>query len=186
MRVITGKAKHRRLFSPEGLDTRPTPDRVKEAVFSMIQFEVEGARVLDLFAGSGQMGIEALSRGAHSCVLVDYSKKCRSVLLQNLAHTGLGANAHVLCTDADSFLKTTSSCFDIAFLDPPYQSQMFGRLLPLLAEKMSDHGVILCETDHKEAVPVQAGRFLLHRSHRYGKSKISVYRPQDTAAEPEE
>ena len=120
MRVITGTARGRVLKTLEGEDVRPTTDRVKEAVFSIIQFEIEGRRVLDLFAGSGQLGIEALSRGAASATFVDMSKDSLSAVKYNLEHTKLGDNAKVVQTDALSFLKLTKDKFDIVFLDPPY------------------------------------------------------------------
>ena len=117
MRVITGTARGRVLRTLEGEDVRPTTDRVKEAVFSIIQFEIEGRRVLDLFAGSGQLGIEALSRGAASATFVDMSKDSLSTVKYNLEHTKLGDNAKVVQTDALSFLKLTKDKFDIVFLD---------------------------------------------------------------------
>ena len=117
MRVITGTARGRVLRTLEGEDVRPTTDRVKEAVFSIIQFEIEGRRVLDLFAGSGQLGIEALSRGAASATFVDMSKDSLSAVKYNLEHTKLGDNAKVVQTDALSFLKLTKDKFDIVFLD---------------------------------------------------------------------
>ena len=122
MRVITGTARGRVLRTLEGEDVRPTTDRVKEAVFSIIQFEIEGRRVLDLFAGSGQLGIEALSRGAASATFVDMSKDSLSAVKYNLEHTKLGDNAKVVQTDALSFLKLTKDKFDLVFLDPPYAS----------------------------------------------------------------
>src|SRR5690554_4705969 len=116
MRVITGSARGRVLQTLPGDDVRPTIDRVKEAVFSIIQFEIEGRRVLDLFGGSGQMGIEALSRGAQSCVFVDNSRVATDVIKENLKTTKLAEKSQVLLTDALTFLKTTKLAFDIVFL----------------------------------------------------------------------
>ena len=130
MRVITGTARGRVLRTLEGEDVRPTTDRVKEAVFSIIQFEIEGRRVLDLFAGSGQLGIEALSRGAASATFVDMSKDSLSTVKYNLEHTKLGDNAKVVQTDALSFLKLTKDKFDIVFLDPPYARLLSIRSCP--------------------------------------------------------
>lgn len=180
MRVITGIAKHRRLSAPEGLDTRPTSDMVKEAIFSILQFEIEGAQVLDLFAGSGQLGIEALSRGARSCVFVDNSRQCQAVVRENLKHTGLAENARLVGTDVDSFLHTASGPYDIAFVDPPYRSDIPARILPLLAQKMSPGGIILCETDRADQLPEQVAGFTLHKEYRYGKTKVTVYRSSGT------
>lgn len=176
MRVITGTARGRKLRTLDGLETRPTSELVKEAVFSIIQFETEGARVLDLFAGSGQMGIEALSRGARSCVFVEQAKACRAVIDENLKHTGLTANARVLGTDAIAFMRGSSELFDIAFLDPPYLQGFSDKLLEPLSKLMSESGVIICETSLKESLPEMAGMLRLYKEYRYGKTKITVYR----------
>lgn len=184
MRVITGTAKGRKLLSPEGLETRPTSEMVKEAVFSIIQFELEGANVLDLFAGSGQMGIEALSRGAKYCVFVDNAKASQAAIRDNLAHAGLAGNARLVGTDAVSFLQGGSGSFHIAFLDPPYRKGLMERTLPLVAAVMDPVGAILCETDRKEELPETAGAFVRHREYRYGKTKVTLYRrPADADVE---
>lgn len=182
MRVITGTARGRRLLAPPGLETRPTAEVAKEAIFSIIQFEVEGANVLDLFAGSGQMGIEALSRGARSCVFVDNARVCQSAQRQNLAHTGLGGRARVVASDALVYLRTRlAACelFDIVFLDPPYGLGLAEKALPLLAGIVRPHGAILCETDRRETLPETAGDFYRHREYRYGKTKVTLYRRAD-------
>ena len=119
MRVITGTARGRKLRSPDGYDVRPTTEITKEALFSILQFELEGARVLDLFAGSGQLGIEALSRGAGFCTFVDSARASQDLVRQNLTSTGLGANARVMPMDYLAFLQSTRETFDIALLDPP-------------------------------------------------------------------
>ena len=120
MRVITGSARGMALKAPKGMDTRPTMDQVKEGIFSAIQFEVEGRRVLDLFAGSGQMGIEALSRGAKSAVFVDMREDACKVVRENLAKTRLEQNARVVRADYLSYLASARETFDLIFLDPPY------------------------------------------------------------------
>lgn len=176
MRVITGSARGRRLNAPTGLDTRPTAELVKEAVFSMIQFEVEGARVLDLFAGSGQMGIEALSRGAGNCVFVDSGKLAWQALKANLEATGFDRQARLVKADALSFLRAAGGPYDIAFLDPPYGQGLAAKALPLVAEAMRDSGVILLECQVREDMPEQAGPFRKFREYRYGKTKIVQYR----------
>lgn len=179
MRVITGTAKGRKLAAPAGLDTRPTSEVAKEAVFSIIQFEVEGANVLDLFAGSGQMGIEALSRGARHCTFVDNTRACQTIQRQNLKHTGLDGRARVMTADAISFMRGNSGPFDIAFLDPPYQTGLAEKVLPFVAGAMSENGVILCETDRSESLPVEVGEFSLMREYRYGKVKVTLYRRRE-------
>lgn len=179
MRVITGSARGKRLEAPEGLGTRPTSDMTKEAVFSILQFELEGAAVLDLFAGSGQMGIEALSRGARSCVFVDTSRQAQEVIRRNLAAAKLAPGARVAAMDALSFLSGSKDSFDIALLDPPYGQGLLEKVLPPVAELMKDTGVIICEMEKTEDPPEKAGPFALHKIYRYGKAKVAAYRKQD-------
>ena len=135
MRVITGTARGRKLETVDGLDVRPTTSKVKEAVFSAIQFEIEGARVLDLFCGSGQMGIEALSRGAALCVFVDSARSSQDVTKRNLMTTGLFSSARVAAMDYKDFLRTTKEKFDIVFMDPPYSQGMAQDAMQLLVDK---------------------------------------------------
>ena len=181
MRVITGTARGRRLMALEGDDVRPTTDRVKEAMFSIIQFELEGRRILDLFAGSGQLGIEALSRGAHCATFVDQSRESVGVIEKNLLSTGLEKNTIVKNSDAAAFLSITKDVFDIAFLDPPYNLGLVQKALPMLCEKMAKGGVILCETPLNEELPESVGKFSLHRDYKHGKIKLTVYREEQVS-----
>ncbi len=176
MRVITGKARGRRLQTLAGDDVRPTTDKVKESVFSAIQFEVEGRMFLDLFAGSGQMGIEALSRGAKGAYLLDLRKDAVSVIRKNLKDVGLEENAEVRCADSLMFLRSCSEKFSVAFVDPPYNKGMAAKALELLPAVMNKTGVIVVETAEKEELPQQAGDFVLDRTYRYGTIKVSMYR----------
>lgn len=176
MRVITGSARGRRLFTLEGNDVRPTTDRVKEALFSIVQFEIEGRRVLDLFAGSGQLGIEALSRGAAEAVFVDASKRSVEVVKKNLEVTSLSKSAVVLCTDSLAFLKTRREKFDIAFLDPPYSIGLLQKALELVPAVMNEGGVIVCEAPPDEPMPEEVGRFRLVKKYKYGKVSLFSYR----------
>lgn len=181
MRVITGLARGRKLITLEGVDVRPTTDRVKEAIFSIIQFELEGRKVLDLFAGSGQLGIESLSRGACSATFVDQNKKSVEVIRENLDNTGLEKNTIIKNSDSISFLSTTKDVFDIAFLDPPYEKGLVFKALPILSEKMSKGGCIICETGLNEELPQDVGDFSMYREYRYGKIKITVYREKEVS-----
>lgn len=176
MRVITGTARGRKLLAPQGLDTRPTSDMAKEALFSIIQFEVEGSAVLDLFAGSGQLGIEALSRGARSAVFVDASREANQVITQNLESTKLKDRARVAMMDAVAYLKTVREPFDIALLDPPYNKGLIEAVLPLLVPCMNPGGIIVCETERDETLPETAGAFAARKEYRYGKAKLTTYR----------
>ena len=179
MRVITGSARGMRLETLEGLDVRPTTDQVKESIFSIIQFEIEDAKVLDLFAGCGQLGIEALSRGAKSATFVDNSRKSIEVVEANLKHTKLSDKALIKNEDSIAFLHRTREKFDIAFLDPPYRQGLIDKALPLLADKMETSGIIVCETGKDEVLPEKAGAFSVYREYKYGKIKLTVYRMGD-------
>lgn len=176
MRVITGEARGRRLVALEGDEVRPTTDRVKEGLFNIIQFDLEGASVLDLFSGSGQLGIEALSRGAKHCVFVDSSNKSIEVTKENLKSVGFTKRASVFCGDARSYISLSRDVFDVALLDPPYNKNILPEILPVVASKMSDNGVIICESSLNEELPQCAGEFDLFREYKYGKIKLTVYR----------
>ena len=124
MRVITGSARGRRLLELAGGETRPTADRVKEGVFNIIQFDIEGRRVLDLFAGTGQLGVEALSRGAAEAVFVEQRRDAARLVTENLKLTGLADRARVVNGDALSYLAGAGERFDIVFIDPPYADRL--------------------------------------------------------------
>ncbi len=176
MRVITGTARSKKLVTPKGMDVRPTTDMVKEAVFSAVQFEIEGAAVLDLFAGSGQIGIEALSRGAKSAVFVDKNRDAIAAVKENLKTTQLAEKGKVLLTDSLAFLKSTREQFDFIFLDPPYEQGICQQALPLAVQAASETCVIFCETRKQEELPEQVGGFRVKKTYRYGKIKLTQYR----------
>ena len=169
MRVITGTARGRVLKTLEGEDVRPTTDRVKEAIFSIIQFELEGRRVLDLFAGSGQLGIEALSRGAAYATFTDMSAESVDIVKKNLISTKLE-------TEAVTFLKGNRKKYDIVFMDPPYSKGLLQNTLPYVVKNVNDGGVIICEHPYGEEMPQTVGNFSIYRNYKYGKIGITVYR----------
>lgn len=180
MRVITGTAKGKRLVTPEGREvTRPTGDRVKEGIFSAIQFIIEGADVLDLYAGSGQLGIEALSRGAKSAVFVDSAKDAQSCIVENLKNCGLADSAKLKTVDAALYLSTAPERFDIAFADPPYAAQQLPTVLPILSRVMRAGGVVFCETAKGVEVPEKAGGLVKQKEYRYGRTMVYSYRKED-------
>ncbi len=176
MRVITGEARGRKLVTLEGEDVRPTTDRVKEGMFNIIQFDLEGANVIDLFAGSGQLGIEALSRGAKHCTFVDSANRSVEVVKQNLKTVGFEKRASVFCGDSKMYIALSCDKFDIALIDPPYNKNIIDAVLPSVVEKMTDYGVIICESALDETLPQTAGEFSIHREYRYGKIKLTAYR----------
>lgn len=174
MRVITGIARGKKLKTLEGIDVRPTTDRVKESIFSIIHFDLEGASVLDLFCGSGQLGIEALSRGAKHATFVDSNKNSIAVTKDNLMATALISNARVAHMDSFDFLKGTKSTFDIALLDPPYNQGILLEALPLLEKIMNPGGIIICEHEINFIMPEVIGRLELIKSYKYNRIALSL------------
>ena len=181
MRVITGTARGRRLKSLEGLDTRPTADRVKEGTFNIIQFDLEGRRVLDLFAGTGQMGIEALSRGAVSAVFVEQRRDAAAIVRDNLKTTLLDNKARVVCGDAMAYLASAKEKFDIIFIDPPYAAKLWDNALAAISrfDILSNHGIIVCESPMEQEMPEMQPPHYLHRTYRYGRIKVTTYHREE-------
>lgn len=183
MRIITGKAKGIRLETLEGEKTRPTSERVKEAVFSMLQFDIEGRRVLDLFAGSGQMALEAISRGAKEAILVDKAKDAVAVINKNIAKTKLTEACRVFCLDWSDYIRRFSGeKFDIIFLDPPYAAGLYAPALSALlsADMLKPTTLIVCESDSAEifAKDVElAARFKEVKVSKYSKTVITILTP---------
>ena len=183
MRVITGTARGRKLKEPAGMETRPTTDRVKEGIFSSIQFEIEGRRVLDLFGGTGQMGVEALSRGAAACTFVDLRKEAVSVIRENVSLTGFADRATIVQGDALAFLSRCRETFDVIFLDPPYESGLLEKTMELVTtiDIVSEHGIIVCENGSSAGWPTVSPPYRLQKEYRYGKIKTALYRRQGNA-----
>lgn len=177
MRVITGKARGTRLKSFEGTDVRPTTDKVKEAIFSSIQFCIEGSSVLDLFAGTGQLGIEALSRGANSAVFVDHNKNSINIIKTNLQLTHLAdENIRVLNEDSLIYIKNCCKKFDFVFLDPPYRHDILPEILGNLPAILNDKAYIICEHENELNLPEKIGNLELSKKYKYGKISVSAYR----------
>lgn len=176
MRVITGTARGTRLTAPAGLETRPTSEVAKEAIFSALHFELGGARVLDLFAGSGQLGIEALSRGAVHCVFVDNAKAARLAIEQNLKAARLLDQARISAMEVESFLEREKGPFDIVLLDPPYGTAKWEKLLAAVSPLVSEAGLVYCESERGEQLPETAGRLAIKKNYRYGKAMVTAYR----------
>lgn len=179
MRVITGSARGHRLWTLSGRETRPTSESVKEAMMNVIQFEIEGANVLDLFAGTGQLGIEALSRGARHATFVDNSGRCTGVISDNLEHTKLLDSASIYKSDVNGWLLTADGPFDIVIADPPYKKGILKDTLPLIVPLMHPSGIIICETFSEEDLPESAGEFEKIREYKYGKRKLTVYKKKE-------
>ncbi len=182
MRVITGKARGKHLEAPSGFDVRPTTDKVKEAIFSAIQFELEDAYVLDLFSGSGQMGIEALSRDAEYAVFTDNSKRSLDIIKENIKNTGFEKQSKVINTNALDFLSTTSMKFDIVFIDPPYKMGLADEALKSVGKVMNKGGRVICEHE-KEFTPAnEYNNIHIKKTYKYGKISVTIF----TAGEEED
>ncbi len=182
MRVITGKARGVALKTPDGLQTRPTADRVKEALFSVIQFDIPGARVLDLFAGTGQLGIEALSRGAKEAVFVDAGEPACKLVRENLKRTKLENQARVVKGDYLSFLKSTRESFDLIFLDPPYAEVFLENALKCISEIdiLQSGGIIVAERPLGKELELTLPGYIRSKDYKYGKTLITLYRKEET------
>ena len=176
MRVITGTARGRRLKELEGMETRPTTDKVKESLFSIIQFDIEGRRVLDLFAGTGQLGIEALSRGAASCVFVEHRADAVALIRENVELCGFGDRAHIKRGDALAYLRSGEK-FDLIFLDPPYAADLLAQAMETITgfDICRQHGIIVAESPADRVLPPVSAPYRLYREYRYGKIKLTVY-----------
>ena len=174
MRVITGSARGRKLVTPANNDVRPTADSVKEAVFNIIRSDVEGRKVLDLFAGTGQMGIEAISRGAASAVFVDNSLESLKLVKENLKLCGFSAD--VVRSDAVSFLKRCEK-FDVIFIDPPYDSNLYETVLESInsIDILNEGGIIIVEARREKLLPEMILPYRMLKEYRYGKVKICTY-----------
>ena len=176
MRVIGGTARGRKLKEPIGEAIRPTSDMVKESVFNIVQFDIEGRSVLDLFAGTGQLGIEALSRGARTCIFVDKDPAAAKLIRENVNLCGFMDKAYIYARDALSYLKGNGR-FDLVLLDPPYDTDLAGKALLRIIEfdKLNENGIIMCETRADTVLPETPPQYCLQKEYRYGKIKISRY-----------
>ncbi len=189
MRIITGRAGGIRLDTLAGDNTRPTSERAKEAVFSMLQFDIEGREVLDLFSGSGQMGLEAISRGAVSATLVDKSKEAIAVIKRNSEKTKLSPYCRILCADVKDFIKTSreKSKYDIVFIDPPYALHAIADILSSLLDSgiVKKSAVIVCESEEAdifEASTELAKRFEIIKKAKYGVAHITLLKIAESEA----
>ena len=178
MRVITGKARGIVLKTPDGMMTRPTADRVKEALFSIIQFDIPGARVLDLFGGTGQLGIEALSRGAASAVFVDSREDACKLIRENLKRTKLDNDGKVVRSDYLQFLKRCADKFEIIILDPPYAEVFLENALKAITEIDILHsgGIIITERPVGKELPWEFEGFTRSKDYKYGNTILAIYR----------
>lgn len=178
MRVITGSARGVQLKTPEGMVTRPTTDRVKEAMFSIIHFDIPGAAVLDLFGGTGQLGIEALSRGAKSAVFVDAGEPACRLIKENLKRCRMEQQGRVVRSDYLDFLSRSKEQFDIILLDPPYAEVFLENALKRITEIdiLRTNGIIVAERPLGKELPWEFEGYERSRDYKYGKTLLTIYR----------
>ena len=181
MRVIAGKARGVQLKTPDGMNTRPTADRVKEALFSIIQFDIPGLNVLDLFAGTGQLGIEALSRGASSAVFVDASNEACNLIKENLKRTKLQADAQVIKGEFTQYLRNCRQKFGIIFLDPPYSEDFLEKSLKLITEIdiLQSGGIIVTERPLGKPLSGGLSGYSRSKDYKYGKVILTIFRKNE-------
>lgn len=177
MRVITGTARGRRLKELQGNDTRPTTDKVKEGMFNILQFDIEGRKVLDLFAGTGQLGIEALSRGAEHATFVEQRNDAVRLIRENLEVCDFTGVSRVVTGEALGFLSSVREKYDLIFLDPPYDSELAEKAIAHIArhDLLAPHGIIMVETDKDKQLPALSAPYSIYREYRYGRIKLTVY-----------
>lgn len=183
MRVITGTARGKKLKTLDGLDVRPTSDMVKEAIFSIIQFDIPGANVLDLFSGSGQLGIEALSRGASHCVFVDKNRASIDVTKENISSCGFLNKSRILNLDSLEYLNVGKKGIDIALLDPPYHKGLILDCLNKIDRILNDNAIVVCEHEAEITLPDTVGDLLLSKIYKYGKIALTVYKQNKESEE---
>lgn len=178
MRVITGKARGIQLKTPEGMQTRPTADRVKEALFSIINFDIPGAKVLDLFGGTGQLGIEALSRGAASAVFVDAREESCRLIRENLKRTKLEQDAKVIRSDYLDYLNRCREQYNIILLDPPYAEVFLENAIKRITEIdiLQSDGIIVAERPLGKELPWEFEGYTRSKDYKYGKVLLTIYR----------
>ena len=185
MRVISGKARGVNLKTPEGQVTRPTADRVKEALFSIIHFDLPGAVVLDLFGGSGQLGIEALSRGAKKAVFVDAGEPACKLIRENLKRVKMEQDAQVVRSDYLAYLQRCSEKFDIIFLDPPYAEVFLEKALKKITEIdiLQSGGIIVAERPVGKPLEMDFPGFSRSKDYKYGNTLLTLYRRDESRQE---
>lgn len=178
MRIITGRARGTKLYTLDGETTRPTSERVKEAVFSMIQFSIEGREVLDLFGGSGQLALEAISRGAAHATVVDSSKDAANIIKKNIEKTHSEADCILICADhVEALRRLRGRQFDLVFLDPPYNRGLVADSLARLFKygMLKPTSIVICESGGEDILASDAADcYEVIKSVRYGVANITL------------
>ena len=188
MRIIAGKHRGRRLKAVSGLKTRPTADRVKEAVFSAIDSRLRDCRFLDVFGGTASIALEALSRGAKEAVIIENDSEALKVIRDNVAACKEEKQVRILNKDVITALKILTNehrCFDVIYIDPPYQAGLYEKILDLLAagELLAPGGIILCESAKSTSLMLENSIFCIYKERHYGDTKISFLQKHEETKE---
>lgn len=189
MRVITGEYKGRKLEAPEDYNVRPTTDKVKEAIFDIIMNDVYGSVCMDLFAGSGSLGIEALSRGADKCYFCDSDRNSIRLIKKNIAIVGAKEKSVVIAGDYKKALRRADEKIDVFFIDPPYESGLYETCISQIdiLDLLSDDGIIITEHDTRFAMPDSVGNIVKVKERKYGRTMLTLYSKQSgDKQDPEE
>ncbi len=176
MRIISGQFRGRKLKTLEGMNTRPTADRVKESLFNILSTKVYDAKILDLFAGSGSLGLESLSRGASFCAFVDSSKDAIGIVKENIKLCKVEEYSKVINKDYLEAMKSIIEKFDIIFVDPPYSKGIEIIVLENAKDILSDDGIVVVETDNADIPPDEINGLMKYDSRKYGRTNISLYK----------
>lgn len=177
MRIISGKARGTKLETVEGLKTRPTADRVKEAMFNLIQFDIQGGKVLDLFSGSGALGLEAASRGAEFVYLIEKNNECHKVIIRNIEKMKMEDSVKLIKSDVFVGMSRLNEKFDIIILDPPYGKDLVVEVIKHIENSgiLSDKGLIVAEHSVDDIIPETLGKFSIFKQKKYGKIMVSIF-----------
>lgn len=177
MRIITGSARGKRLQTPVGLHTRPTTDRVKESVFNIIQWDLEGRTVLDLFGGSGQLGLEAISRGAAKCVIVDGDRNAQKAIEANIKNCGFERTCQLIKGDSFQFLqRQKKERYHVIFLDPPYGGELLNRAIGEICriDILTENGIMVCESAAEDQLQPVAAPYRVVKRYTYGHTAVTI------------
>ena len=184
MRIIGGLARGTKLFTLEGLNTRPTLDRVRESIFNIIQNDIKDSVVLDLFAGSGAVGLESISRVAKKAVLCDMSKEAIEIINKNVKKLRMEEKVQILCIDYENLLKNTQEQFDLIYIDPPYNTNYVSNSIKLINDRnlLAEEGIIIAETDEEERVKDEIDKLKtsinIYDTRKYGRARLIFMRKE--------
>lgn len=181
MRIIAGELKGRRLTSPSDYRVRPTTDKVKEAIFSMISPYIQDSIIFDMFAGTGNLGLEAISRGAKRAYFIDRDRTSIGLVRQNVLYCKVEDRAVIMMADYASAIGKLSEQADVIFLDPPYDAGYMVNCIEMISENdlLVDDGVIVAEHSSAETLPEEIGEMMLIKTKRYGKISVSLYEKKE-------